>query len=250
MFYLKEVTFRIQYLSLSFFLTASLCYYNKDLLLFLLTFNALASSSKTRLCGFGVDYFIYTHPSELLTTYLLIVIYFTFIILFYQLLWHGLDFLKSSLSKSHFNQLSITIKKASIGLFSLNTLFLLLLFPNCWTFFESFNNSSSADTTLKFFLELKVKDYVSFLRAFLYTSNIGLSLTLVLHLFLNYQSLKSLLKWKKLIIFLNIFFATLFGPSDSFSQLFDVALLSFFFEVTLFLSILDFKSKKYLTLLG
>ena len=236
--------FRLQYILISFILTVSLCYCNKDLLLFFLTFNALASNSKTRFYGFGIDYFIYTHPSELIATYLVIILYFASIISFYLLLWHLLDFSKSSLFISEFEKLSRMIKRMTFGLCFINVLLLIQIFPNCWGFFESFNSSSSTDTTLKFFLELKIKDYVSFLKSFLYTSNIGLILTFILHLFLKYQSFDDLLKWKKLTLFLSVFLITICGPSDALSQIFGIVLLCCFLELTVFFRILEFKSRK------
>ena len=61
--------FRMQYFCISLSVTLILCYVYRNFLLYLLTFNILSDSSDSRIVG--VDYFIYTHPSELLTVYLL-----------------------------------------------------------------------------------------------------------------------------------------------------------------------------------
>ena len=246
MFYLKEITFRFQYLSLSFLLCLSLCYYNRESLLFVLTFNVLASNIK--LHQSGIDYFIYTHPSELLIMYLIVIVYFTSIIMLPQLLWICLDFLRSGLTKSEFIYVQNKINIGSTLLYISNAFCFLLLFPNFWSLFESFNKMSNSTGILNFFLELKIRDYVSFLKDFLYNTNICLAIIICLHFIINSYNLKNLLCWRRLFIFINFVFATLLSPPDIFSQVLNISVLTFFFELTLFNRVVESKSCKYIKL--
>ena len=244
MFYFKEILFRTQYILLSFLINLFVCYINKDLLFFLLTFNFLASNSHDRASQTGVEYLIYTHPSELLSTYIVIVFYFTVMISFYHLFWNAIDFTKSSLKSSEFILLDEGIVKTTTAFFLLNVFFLLSLFPSCWTFFESFNQRSDGDAVLKFFLELKVKDYISFFQNLLYTTNLGLIMTFLLWRFLNNQKFKKLLNWKKLYLFFNFVFSTICAPGDVSSQILNIVILNLFVELTILLRVTNLKSKK------
>lgn len=244
MFYLKEILFRIQYAFISFIITLFICYYNKDLLFFILTFNFLASNNNDYMPQSGIEYLIYTHPSELLSTYIVIVFYFTLIISFYHFVWNSLDFTKSSFKSSEFILINNGMIRITIIFFLLNVFFLLFLFPSCWNFFESFNQTSNANTKLKFFLELKVKDYISFFKNFLYSINVGLILMFLLWSFLNHQKFRKLLNWKKIYLFFNFVFATICAPADVLSQIINVVILTFFVELTILLRILNLKSRK------
>ena len=247
MFYLKEISFRAQFFFLSGFILTGLCYNHKGLLLFLLTFNSLSSNSKKYSFNLGADYFIYTHPSELFTTYFLVVFHFTFILTFHLVLWHLIDFSRSSLKRFEFDTLNTMIKITTGALYFLNFLFLILIFPNCWSFFESFNENSNR-STLKFFLELKIKDYIHFLETLLYTINICFILIVVLHSLLNFQHLKILLQWKKLFFFFNLTLIAICGSSDLISQSLGVLMLWSFLQFTVMSRVITQKTKKYINI--
>lgn len=244
MFYLKEILLRIQYIFVSFLITSLICYVNKDLLFFLLTVNFLASNSNDCFSQSGIEYLIYTHPSELLSTYIAIVLYFTAMISFYHLLWNAIDFTKSSLKSSEFISLNYRIFRTTIVFFLLNVFFSLFLFPSCWNFFESFNQTFDENTALKFFFELKVKDYISFFKDLLYTTNVGLVLIFLLWFFLNNQRFRKLLNWKRLYLFFNFVFATACAPADVLSQILNIVILNLFIELTILSRIVNLKAKK------
>ena len=218
MFYIKELIFRIQYFLVSLSLTLILCYIYRNLLLYLLTFSVLSSNNDSN--NSGVDYFIYTHPSELLTIYFLVVFYFSGLFLFPFFVWNFLDFLKSSLLCSEYYFL-LQLFLILVIIIGLSNLFCFLnLFPTFWIFFESFNNlSSKINNELNFFLELRIQDYFLFLSSFLYLINICLFFLLFICFLFSFYGIKTLLHWKKLFIFFNIVFATLLSPPDVYSQL-------------------------------
>lgn len=246
MFYIKEVFFRFQYFLISFFFVSIVSYYYKNLLLFLFTFAIVAVDSKSGIQG--VDYFICTHPSELLTIYITLVFYCSWLIVFPQFFWQVIDFLKSSLFRLEYIKLLNLLVILTLVIFFFNLLCFLKLFPNFWIFFESFNKIINKDNVLNVFLELKLYDYFLFLIDFIYLINICLFFLLVLSSIFFCCGLKYLIHWKKLFIFINIVFATLLSPPDVYSQLLILIVLTFIFESTIFFYIFCYKLLKYLKL--
>ena len=244
MFYIKEVFFRFQYLLASFFFVSIVSYYYKNLLLFLLTFAIVAVDTKSGIQG--VDYFICTHPSELLTIYITLVFYCSWLIVFPQFFWQILDFLRSSLYKFEYVNFLKVLAILSLIVFFFNLLCFLKLFPNFWLFFESFNKIINKDNVLNVFLELKLYDYFLFLTDFIYLINVCLFFLLTLCLIFFYCGLKYLIHWKKLFIFINIVFATLLSPPDVYSQLLILVVLTFIFEFMIFFYTFYCKFLKYL----
>lgn len=244
MFYLNELSFRAQYCSLSFIITGILFYFYKNLLLLILTFSILKVPSKNIIQGF--DHFIYTHPGELLKIYFLIILTFIFIFIIPYLVWHFLDFFRSSFFLSEMINIRLFLFLFLLFTFFLNVFGFFLLFPNIWFFFECFNNQIETDNVLNLFLELRIQDFLTFFFGFFYVLNFAILLFLFLFFIIISFGLKTLLSWKKLFIFIHISFATLLSPPDVFSQMSIFLFLSFLFEFILFLSFVFFKLKKYL----
>lgn len=245
MFYLLEVLFRSQYTLISFLTTMFLCYFNKELLLFLLTFNTLSSNYNIDLPNCGIDYFIYTHPLELLLTYALVILYFSLIFFLHALIWGISDFFKSSMNNSDF----LTFRRGSLNLvFSisfLNATFVLFIFPSFWSYFQFLNNSLSTDSTLNFFLELKIKDYFFFLKDIIFIINFSFVLIIGLQLLTNYQNLLSLLTWKKSLMLANFVLSTFLLSSDMLTQVIEIASLMAFFEFTILTRVLTLKFRNH-----
>ena len=247
MFYIKEIILRFQYVLISFFFTLLLCYIYRNLLLYFLTFSILSKGVDSEILG--VNYFIYTHPSELFSTYLLVIFYFSILLLLPYFLWNTLDFLKSSLLAVEYLRLRILSTLLAMSIILFNFFCFINLFPNFWFFFESFNNSSDKSNILNFFLELRIQDYFLFLNSFLRLTNICLFFLIFVYFLFSFYGLKNLLHWKKLFIFMNIVFATLLSPPDVYSQLFIFSILMFNFEVLVFCYIFYHKVCKYIKLI-
>ena len=248
MFYLSEVFFRTQYTTISFFITIFLCYVNKDLLFFLLTFSTFSSNCKSSLSTCGIDYFIYTHPLELLWIYFFVVLYFSLIFSIYALFWVMLDFFKSSMTNADF----FSFRQGAVGTVFLTLLFNLIfvsfLFPSLWLSFQSLNDSFSRDTTLSFFLELKIRDYFFFFKDIVITMNFGFILIITLQLLIDYQSLSTLLIRKKGLTFINLILSTFLLSFDFLTQAFEILLLFIVFEGTIFIRLLNLNFSKYFIL--
>lgn len=245
MFYLLEVFFRTQYTIVSFFFTTFLCYIHKELLFFLLTFNTLSPNDNSDLPTCGVDYFIYTHPLELLLAYLVVILYFSLFFSFYALLWSALDFFRSSMNKSDFFFFCQGVISFTFFILLLNVVFVLFLFPSFWFYFQSFNESFSQDINLIFFLELKIKDYFFFLKDIVLTINFGFGLIFALQVLINHQNFLSLLTWKKGLLLTNFILSTFLLSSDILTQIFEITLLVIFIEITIFARVSSLKFNKY-----
>ena len=245
MFYLVEILFRSQYTLFSLLTTTFLCYSNKELLLFLLTFNTLSSNYDIDLPNCGIDYFIYTHPLELFITYFIVILYFSLVFSLNALLWSISDFFKSSMNNSEF----FTFRRGSVSfvfsISSLNAIFVLFIFPSFWSYFQSFNDNLSRDITLNFFLELKIKDYFFFLKDLVFIINLSFFLILMLQLLTKYLNLLSLLIWKKGLMLTNFILSTFLLSSDMLTQVIEIALLTAFFEFTIFIRVLTLKFKNH-----
>lgn len=250
MFYLLEILFRSQYILVSLLTTTFLCYLNKELLLFLLTFNTLSSNHDSDLPNCGIDYFIYTHPLELLFTYFIVILYFSMIFSLNALFWSISDFFRSSMNNSDFFTFRRGLATLVFSISFLNVIFVLFIFPSFWFCFQSFNDSLSSDITLNFFLELKIKDYFFFLKDIVFIINLSFFLIISLQLLTKYLNLSSLLTWKKGLMLTNFILSTFLLSSDMLTQVIEIALLMAFFEFTIFTRVLTLKFKNHSIFFG
>ena len=218
------------------------------LLLFLLTFSTFSFNSKNDSSTSGVDYFIYTHPLELLWIYFLVVLYFSLIFSIHALIWITLDFFKSSMINANFFNFRQGAARVVVFTLLFNLIFVLFLFPSFWLSFQYLNDSFSRDTTLSFFLELKIRDYFFFLKDIVVTMNLGFFLIITLQLLIEYQSLLTLLTRKKGLVFVNLILSTFLLSFDALTQAFEIVLLVIVFEGTIFIRLLSLNFSKYLIL--
>jgi len=237
MFYFNELFFRLQYALGSFVLTFLVVYFYKNILFVLLTFPLLDSSN-------SLTSFIYTNPTELFTTHFLLILLISVVFQASYFFWHFVDFIKTSLSKSEYKNLLGTVLFFILGLSLFNFLFFFTIFPKFWYFFYNFNFSNSEPQTLKFFLELRVHEYFSFVLNFIYTVNFFIFVFFLSFLFIFFFGFEKLLYWKKLFLFINIVFATLLSPPDVYSQLAILFVLTLFLEVIIFLNLYFYKAQK------
>jgi sec-independent protein translocase protein TatC len=243
MFYVKEIFFRSQYFFLSSILTVFVCSWYKNVLMFLLTYNILSSNSGSKLSG--VDYIIYTHPSELFTIYTTIILYLAGALSFLQILWSSLDFLKSSLTIKEYLHLLKFFRFLSLSMCFSNLVCLSILFPRFWVFLESFNNSTILGKDIHLFLELRIQDYFLFLGDFLYLMNIFSFFFFCVCFSFKFYELKRLLRWKKFFIVTNIMFATFLSPPDLYSQISILMTLTILLELVVHSFAFTYKVHKF-----
>ena len=129
-----------------------------------------------------------------------------------------------------------------------NLIFVLFLFPSFWLSFQYLNDSFSRDTTLSFFLELKIRDYFFFLKDIIVTMNLGFVLIITLQLLIDYQSLPTLLTRKKSLVFVNLILSTFLLSFDVLTQAFEIILLVIVLEGTIFIRLLNLNFSRYFIL--
>jgi Sec-independent protein secretion pathway component TatC len=242
MFYIKELFFRLKFCLFSFSITLFLCYLYKNVLLTILSFSLVTDSFNESNSVF--NNFIYTHPIELLKINLYSALIISFVFIFLYIIWHIIDFLKSSLSLEENNNLVKLSLKLIFFIFIFNFFSFFILLPSIWKFFHQFGVNESINTPLNFFLELKIEEYFYFVLDFLYLINMLVFLFLTFYFLISYFGLSNIINWKKLFIFLNIVFATLLSPPDVYSQIFIFFILNFFFDVIVFINIYILKLNK------
>jgi sec-independent protein translocase protein TatC len=229
MFYLTELFFRFKYSFLSLFLSIFIAYFYKNILFILLTFPLLDYF-------YNLNNFIYTHPTELLTIHFLLILLISLIFQIPYILWHFLDFIKTSLLKNEYFKMLKVLIICTFFLIIFNFLFFFFIFPKFWLFFYSFSFSFHESQTLNFFLELRVQEYFNFVINFIYSVNLFILIFFAIFFLILMFGFEKLLYWKKLFLFCNIVFATLLSPPDVYSQLLILFILTFFLEAIIFVN--------------
>jgi len=229
MFYLTELFFRFKYSFLSLSLSIFIAYFYKNILFILLTFPLLD-------CFYNLNNFIYTHPTELLTIHFLLILLISLTFQIPYILWHFLDFTKTSLLKNEYFKMLKVLIICTFFLIIFNFLFFYIIFPKFWLFFYSFSFSFHESQTLNFFLELRVQEYFNFVINFIYSVNLFILIFFAIFFLILMFGFEKLLYWKKLFLFCNIVFATLLSPPDVYSQLLILFILTFFLEAIIFVN--------------
>jgi Sec-independent protein secretion pathway component TatC len=187
-----------------------------------------------------INHFIYTHPVELFSVQVLLMLYFSLLFHFPFLFWQIIDFFKSSLTAFEYSRIYILIIIVFSFLFMINTITCFYLFPSIWLFFVNFNHMS------KFFLELRIQEYFFFVKDFIYLLNESILFSIFLFTFFVFNGFHVLLRWKKLFIFLIMMFSTFLSPPEICSQLLLFFFFMFFFELIVLVYIIIVKFYKYI----
>jgi sec-independent protein translocase protein TatC len=244
MFYIREMLFRSKYTIFTVFSVFFICFIYKNVLVFLLTESVL--SCLTTAPFYKVDHFIYTHPTELFTVQVLLVVYFCLFFTFSYFIWQIFDFLKSSISKSEYFRFQNILCFAIFFIIVSNVLGLYYIFPNIWFFLESFNCSLTLHQSSTFFLELRIYEYFLFTTNFIRVINLSMLFMLSLLIVFLFYGLKNLIYWKKLFIFFNMVFATLLSPPDIYSQLIIFLILTLLLECLICILVVTNKTRKFI----
>lgn len=227
--YFLEIKNRFLLISITWLFSFLLCYFYKEVLLFLIVkfdnFDILITPL----------YFIFTNITEMFSIYIKLLHFIANQIFLIYFLYHILLFIAPGLYhyeyKCFFQIFSLAILFWVFSIYLLNNFFL----PICWNFFISFQNLNS-----NFYFEAKLNEYLNFYLTLYYICNISCQFFMILIFFFN--SLKgNLYKIKQLRKVLYLFFicfATIATPPDIISQLILFACLVCIFELLIFSMIL------------
>ena len=211
--YFFEIKNRFMLVFLSWSITFTIAYLNKNILLFLCIKPILYLFEKNSF------YFIATSLTDIFSTYLDLSYLISFQLTFYFILYQVRMFMRPSLYRSEVKQLNFFIYLSFIlWLISLSILNLAII-PSVWYFFASFQNFST--NQLNIFLEVRITEYLSFYILLYWIVVVICLIFLVLSIFLNIFSEKLL--WikttRKPFYFFFLSAATLLTPPDVISQL-------------------------------
>lgn len=225
--YFFELRNKFVLLSITFFSTFLICYYYKDVLLFLVTQIQLNDENL---------YFIFTDVTELFYTYFRLVFFFSIQITVWYLIYYIFSFLSTALYIKEFNFLSFIFKSGTFFLLASIFLSTYILIPFGWSFFLGFQSQQG------FYFEARISEYFEFYSSVYILCLIYCQLFTLIFLFLSDIQQNSLYikKYRKLYYYLFLLFATLLTPPDLISQGFTTFSMIIVYEIVLFFLIFNF----------
>lgn len=222
--YLLEIRNKFTLLIITLFSTLLVCYWYKDVLLFLVTQMHLNDVNL---------YFIFTDVTELFLVYFRLVFFFSIQIATWYLFYHLLSFLSTALYFYEFKFISFLLGSGTFFWFFSSLLSSYILIPFGWNFFLSFQLQQG------FYFEARLNEYFNFYSNVYFLCLIYCQLLTLLFLFLaniqqNYSYIK---KYRKLYYYTFLIFSTLVTPPDLISQILTTLLITLVYEVILLFSI-------------
>ena len=227
--YLIEIRNKFILLSITLFSTLLVCYWYKDVLLFLVTQMHLNDVNL---------YFIFTDVTELFSVYFRIVLFFSIQIATWYLCYHVFSFLSTAFYFNEFKFVSFLFSSGTFFWFLSGLLSSYVLIPFGWNFFLSFQLQQG------FYFEARICEYFNFYNNVYFLCLIYCQLFTLLFLFLanikqNYPYIK---RYRKLYYYIFLIFSTLVTPPDWISQILTALLLILVYEAILLVSIFQFFS--------
>ena len=227
--YFLEIQNRLFLLIYGWIFTATICYFYKETLLFILIKPNFILINPIPI------YFIFTSITEILSTYLKLIYFLSNQVLFVCFLYHILLFLSPGLYRFEYRFLK-KVFFASL-FFSFYSIYILnnIILPACWFFFLSFQNTMIGHTVNLFF-EAKINEYIKFYVNLYYMCNLNCQMFMTLILFVIYikGDLKLIKKFRKILYLLFLIFATIITPPDIATQLILSGSMIVIYEILIF----------------
>lgn len=221
--YLLEIRNKFVLLFTTFTSIILICYYYKEVLLFLVTQMHLEDINL---------YFIFTDVTELFSVYFRLITFFSVQATLWYLLYHILSFLSPAFFPEEYKLISfLFISVTFFWLFSM-LLSSYVLIPLGWSFFLSFQSQQI------FYFEARISEYLDFYNNAYFLCLIYCQLLTCLFFFVadaqeNYIYVK---KYRKLYYYVFLLFSTLVTPPDLISQIVTTFLLIVLYETIVVLS--------------
>lgn len=230
--YLLEIQNKFILLVVTAFSTLLVCYWYKDVLLFLVTQMHINDENL---------YFIFTDVTELFSVYIRVILFFCGQIALWHLFYHIFSFLSTALYFEEFKFVSFFFNSVTFFWFLSGFLSSYILVPFGWNFFLSFKLEQG------FYFEARISEYFNFYNNAYFLCLTYCQLLTVLFIFLvdiqhNYLYIK---KYRKLYYYFFLLFSTLVTPPDLVSQILTTLLITVIYEITLLLSIFQFLLREF-----
>lgn len=230
--YYLEIKNRCLLLSVTWISTLLVCYFYKEVLLFVCIKPSFCNGNSI------IFYFIFTDIKEVFSVYIKLILFLGNQVLMFYLIFHILSFIAHGLYKFEYRYLrSVFCVSIFFWLFSL-VIFNKIIFPISLNFFLSFQLLTSFKS-LNLHFEAKLNEYLNFYIMFYYICTFYCQSFVVLVFFFDYinTNLKLIKRFRKVFYYLFVFFSTLITPPDVLSQiLFSVCLICIY-EILIFILI-------------
>ena len=238
MFYFKDILLRILYSCMLLISLFIILYLYKEIIINLVILPFIFFNKKT------IKYFIYTHPTELFYSVSIFLLFLVLLIIIPYVLWSIIDFLKPGLYCSEKLLLKKIVKRITFFISFINASFLFFIFPLFWNFFESWNSFSNE--IFKFYLELKLENYLNYLMNFIIIVNVGMILLILAYILILQCGILYFYNIKKMLILINILIATFISPPDVIFQIVLFFILNLIIESISYFFLLLIKINKAL----
>lgn len=218
--YLLEIRNKFTLLTITLLSTLLVCYWYKNVLLFLVTQMHLNDVN---------FYFIFTDVTELFLIYFRIIFFFSIQIGIWYLFYHLLSFLSTAFYFHELKFISFLLNSGTFFWFFSSLLSSYILIPFGWNFFLSFQLQQG------FYFEARISEYFNFYSNAYFLCLIYCQLLTLLFLFLaniqqNYIYIK---KYRKLYYYIFLIFSTFVTPPDLISQILTTLLIILIYEIIL-----------------
>jgi sec-independent protein translocase protein TatC len=228
--YISEIKNRIILLFLTWVSILVIGYFYKETLLFLFVESDVFKNTE-----FKVYYFIFTDVTEIFSVYIKLVLFVSFQIVFFYLFYHSFTFLSRGLFITEYYSFKYMLQVILLVWVLSIIMSKYMLIPTMWDFFLNFKTSSF----INFYFEAKLNEYLDFYIR-LYYLFIAYCQVFTL-LFIFFKGIKTnvliIKKSRKLFYYFFILFSTLISPPEVLSQIALALILTFFYELCVFIYI-------------
>ncbi len=223
--FIKEISYRIIYISFSFLFCSIICFINKDYYFFFiikpLFFSFFQYSWELN----------YINPPDLLFGNLYISFFYSFIIVIPIFFFHLFFYFLPSWQKQESYFFIFIINVSLFTIFSSYIVTFNILFPNIWKFFSLLEDSQLTIVSYKYVPIVQPLLFFCFIIFIFLIINSHYPIFFAFFFQKGIISFWSLFSYRKIIYFSFFFFSTLFSPPDLISQFIFSFLLFTFFEI-------------------
>ena len=232
--YFFEIKNRLILTFIVWFSLTLISYFYKETLLFIIVKPNILMKINLTIENSNIFYFIFTNVTEILATYLQLVIFIVSQVQLIIIIYHLFLFFSPALFYYEYLYLKFIIKTMVLIWFLSALLATYYFIPFTWNFFLSFQNLTISDS-LNLHFEAKLNEYLCFYISFFYLYEFYCQFFVFLLVFLNYinVNINSIKKFRKVYYYFFILFSTFISPPDIFSQIFLSIIFIFVFELML-----------------
>ena len=214
--YYEEIKNRLILIVICWLFCFSMCYTNKEVLLFL-----IAESNKSLTTIEQTNYFIFTNITEVLNVYIELTFFISNQILIIALIYQIFMFISLGLYHFEFNRLKMALQLFLATWIISSILLYVIIVPFSWNFFLSFHETLGYKNQLPLFFEARLSEYLTYFINLYYLSLLNCQfLALIIFILTSLSNQPNKIKnLRRLFYIVFIVFSTIITPPDIISQL-------------------------------